>query len=405
MISATSMASLILTTMLLVHQSYSLTSSMNREHFLKKLSSAATVWLLLPTVTHSLAASSASKGASLGATTTQRVAYKPLSIALNDFGVNIPVACWFPTSEHDLIGQTSSQSTTAMVDSQIQYKHRISIRRIGQLLAGWDFIPEFLSRDFSLSPTLQGLADGRNLPLPTTGPVILLAHGYLGSRFDMSHLAERLASAGFTCLAPEYSESLAASFEKVEGLTRKVINTELLATLTNEYKLKPSRFGIIGHSLGCGTVLETGDTAWARVCIAGFSRNRDGSPIAGNLLLISSTNDGAVQLTRMGGIEVISSSFAMLDETLLSKLPDLSLPNRVAIVFDRSTAPNHISFLSEGVNDAMIELLSPLLPLAKALTIPVLDFDRYQQSRDSVATASSYHPLVIEYLKQQMTDR
>jgi hypothetical protein len=40
--------------------------------------------------------------------------------------------------------------------------------------------------------------------------------------------------------------------------------------------------------------------------------------------------------------------------------------------------------------------------LAQALKIPVLDFDRYQLSRDSVPTAEAVHPLVVAYLKQQM---
>ena len=50
----------------------------------------------------------------------------------------------------------------------------------------------------------------------------------------------------------------------------------------------------------------------------------------------------------------------------------------------------------------MIEFLAPLLPVAQAFKIPVLDFDRYQLSRDSVATAAVVHPLIIQYLKQEM---
>ena len=78
------------------------------------------------------------------------------------------------------------------------------------------------------------------------------------------------------------------------------------------------------------------------------------------------------------------------------------LPNRAALIFDRADAPNHISFLAEGVNDAMVDFLSPLLPVAQALSIPVLDFDRYQASRDSIATAEVVRPLVTRYLKQHM---
>ena len=78
---------------------------------------------------------------------------------------------------------------------------------------------------------------------------------------------------------------------------------------------------------------------------------------------------------------------------------DQPVPRRAALILDE---PNHLSFLSEGVNDAMIQFLSPLLPVAQTLQIPVLDFDRYKESRDSKATAELYHPVVVRYLKQEM---
>ena len=81
---------------------------------------------------------------------------------------------------------------------------------------------------------------------------------------------------------------------------------------------------------------------------------------------------------------------------------DLPLPSRAALVLDRDDAPNHISFLAGNVNDSMVSFLSPLLPIAQALSIPVLDFDKYQESRDSAATASVVIPLVSAYLTQYM---
>ena len=51
---------------------------------------------------------------------------------------------------------------------------------------------------------------------------------------------------------------------------------------------------------------------------------------------------------------------------------------------------------------AAINCLSPLLPVAQALNIPVLDFDVYQRSRDSVATVRVVCPLIIYYLQQEM---
>jgi len=323
----------------------------------------------------------------------QTIAYKQLSVTMREFGVEVPIAAWFPMVDNK---EKKEDLITA------NYQHRISVRRIGQLLARWDFIPAFVSRPYNLSPcsTTARIVDGSHVELPTKGPVVLLAHGYLGSRFDLSHLAEELAANGFTCIAAEYPESLAASYDRVEGLDRRLINDVLLNTMANDWKLQASSMGIVGHSLGCGTVAQTGDENWARVSIAGFPRNFDTS----NGLFLTSMNDGAVSLARRGGISLLAdSNYEMLQEMSLSDT--LVLPRRAALIFDRPDAPNHISFLSEGVNDAMIEFLSPLLPVALRLGIPVLDFDLYQISRDSKATAAIVNPLIVKYLKQEMKQR
>jgi predicted dienelactone hydrolase len=103
-----------------------------------------------------------------------------------EFGVIVPVAMWHPTAE-----------AADNVQKEIKYNHRISIKKIGQLLAGWDFIPDFAAKDFALQPTVVGsIVDGTKMQMPSRGPVVFLAHGYLGSRFDLSHLAEALAHEG-----------------------------------------------------------------------------------------------------------------------------------------------------------------------------------------------------------------
>lgn len=205
---------------------------------------------------------------------------------------------------------------------------------------------------------------------------------------------------GFICLSPEYPESLAASYPRMEGLDRSRITSQLTEAMRSEWKIDPSAMGIVGHSMGCGTAISTGDADWARVCIAGFTRTYDGSPVPGNALFVSSMNDGTMSFNRFGGKDAIPSDVVQLDETKLSELT--KVPSRSTVVFDRPDAPNHISFLCEGVNDAMIDLLSPLLPVAEAMNIPVLDFDKYKVSRDSKATADIVVPLVCTYLKQQM---
>ena len=91
-------------------------------------------------------------------------------------------------------------------------------------------------------------------------------------------------------------------------------------------------------------------------------------------------------------------SFVRLEEAALPKATEY--PSRCALVFDRPDAPNHISFLSGGVNDSMVGYLSPLLPVAQALGIPVLDFDRYKVSRDSGRTGEVVVPLVCGFMGQ-----
>lgn len=207
-------------------------------------------------------------------------------------------------------------------------------------------------------------------------------------------------SLGFICLSAEYPESLAASYAVKEGLDRTTITNQLLSELTNSWGVsKPTSFGIVGHSLGTGTVLSTGDNSWARVCLAGFPRRPStGRAVTQNALYISSMNDGAVSPGRFGGTAAVPSEFSLLEEFNIPR----PIPKQSMLLVDRPDAPNHISFLTNGVNDAMINLLSPLLPVAEALKIPVLDFDKYQVSKDSDDTARFVIPLVKQYLKEQM---
>lgn len=317
------------------------------------------------------------------------VAYRSLSLNMGEsYGkTTVPVACWYPIDNGSLDEPLQALS----------YPHRISVRRIGEMLAGWDWIPEMASRNFLLQPTSMQCTDGQKVPLPEKGPVVFLAHGYLGSRFDLSHLAETLAAEGFICFSPEYPESLSASYERWDGLDRRVITSHLIDAVQSTWNVQATSYGIVGHSLGCGTAIRTGDEGWTRVCIAGFP---GATAVPGNLLFLSSMNDGAVSLAQYAGKYSIPSDLVQLDESKLNVAAPI--PARAALVFDRPDAPNHISFLAEGVNDAMIDLLSPLLPVAQALSIPVLDFDRYQISRDSRVTAEVVRPLIARYLKQHM---
>lgn len=325
---------------------------------------------------------------------TATVAYTPLSISIKEYNnAQVPIACWFPADD-DAISATTSQAI---------YPHRISIRRIGQLLAGWDFIPEFASKKFSLEPTASSVESISDLPRGIEKPVVILAHGYLGSRFDLSHLAETLAAHGFVCLSPEYPESLAASYDRQDGLDRKVITDTLLQNVKDTWNMNPSSFGIVGHSLGCGTAMQTGDETWARVLIAGFPRNRDGTSLPGKQLFLASMGDGLFNSSRNPqGKNIVPPDYKMLEDDQSRVAENKKLPHRAAWILDGPDAPNHISFLTPSVNNAMIDLLSPLLPVAQAASMPVLDFDRYQKSQDATETAARVHPLILRYLQQEM---
>lgn len=340
-------------------------------------------------------------------------------------GVRVPVAMWTPA------GSSSSSQKPAV------YNHRISIKKIGTMLLGRDFIPQFLSRDFELSPTFPDVVGGDGMSSSSNGfddsvdsgldksaPLIILAHGFLGSRFDLSHIGEELAREGFTVVSPEYPESLASSYTTIppkqtdttttpppKKLDRSTITNNVLAYLTTtpSLSLKPSSYGILGHSLGCGTALSTGDDTWVRVCIAGPAVRRDTGSVAGqNTLSIVSMGDGLVGNDRSRVEAMIPSSFVRLDESSLSSTTTTtttqknSYPHCATLIFDRPDAPNHISFLAGNTNDSMVSFLSPLLPVAQTLGIPVLDFDRYKDSRDSRQTAEVVVPLVCGYFRQYL---
>ena len=328
-----------------------------------------------------------------GSQSASTVIYQPLSIDVD--GVQVPIAVWRPSiSESDVGGKSKN----------VVYKHRISVSKIGKLLAGWT-LPTFVDRNFVLQPTLSNVQEDSSDDISGVNdvPVVVLAHGYLGSRYDLSHLGEALASEGFLVLSPEYPESLAASYDATEStsgipIDRTMITNQLLKMLTTEWGVKASAYGIVGHSLGCGTVDMTGDTNWTRVCLAGGAPSLRGP----KCLFVGSINDGAVSISR-AVVSIQQNNFIALDESAVQNQAWGKLPARASLLFgERRNAPNHISFLAEGPNDAMVQFLSPLLPVARAANIPVLDFDKYQVSRDSKETGNVVIPLVVDYMKQMM---
>jgi hypothetical protein len=357
---------------------------------------------------------------------TNIIAYRSAHISIkstNDKEIKVPVSMWYPIYNDNL------QNSKNNYIGDVKYRYTISISKVAKLIAGWK-LPRFLKRNFELDPMMmivreedtdKGIeevsqivngVDTMDLPTTSSTPILLLAHGYLGSRWDLCHIAEEMSHYGFLCLSPEYPESLAASYEQ-EGilLDRATITSRLLQTIQEEWKIQPTGYGIIGHSLGCGTVMSTGDETWVRVCIAGppatpsSSRTTTTSTVTSDspILCIASKNDGAVSWTRRIEPYIIQQKFIPLEE---DKLQDDIPHTRSVYVFSESpSSPNHISFLAENVNNAMISFLSFLLPIARAFQLPVLDFDKYRESRDSIPTATKVVPLVRKFLLQKMVIR
>jgi len=254
------------------------------------------------------------------------IAYRTFALSVPEFRVNVPVSLWYPATD------SRATDPSKPLPSEIKYEYKISLRRIGQLLAKWEFIPEFVSKDFSLTPSASTssairVMDGKNIPISCTDnkrtsdesrkcgtKVVFLAHGFLGSRSDLGYIAEDLASQGFICVAPEYPESLEASYPRLEGLDRAAINKQLIPYVKEIVPQPIDSYSAIGHSLGCGTVLQMGDDSWNRVLMGsgraprspgGKRKPSDGDEVyknpvvGGRLLFISSVNDGPV--TSWGG--------------------------------------------------------------------------------------------------------
>ena len=93
-------------------------------------------------------------------TTASTVAYKELNIKVPAFDVDVPVAMWFkPDEDEELVASEAGKN--------VVYSHRISVKRIGSLLAGLDFIPEFAAKDFNLGPTTSAATvSGESMSFP-----------------------------------------------------------------------------------------------------------------------------------------------------------------------------------------------------------------------------------------------
>ena len=204
------------------------------------------------------------------------------------------------------------------------------------------------------------------------------------------------------------------------------------------------RVVIAGQSAGASTATSARGPFAARVAIAGFrppppeSLEAREALLRDPLLVVASAGDGVISLYpresgAFGAYEGIAASvegmparvpkydigaFAVRVRETRAEKADAASPRAEAKRAKGASAlnafltyeppggdggatdglPCHISFLSSRTNDAMVEVLSPLLPVARAVGVPVLDFDVYQTTRDSDAVNAQLVPLVAEWL-------
>ena len=153
------------------------------------------------------------------------------------------------------------------------------------------------------------------------------------------------------------------------------------------------QFGIVGHSAGGGTAtVSPGAFACGRVAVAGLAPGYAGSD---PLLVIASEGDNVIRLDRV--LQAIPSGTPCVEDP---KNCDVSKSSGAVLLrraYKAGQPPCHISFLSAETNNAMISLLSPLLPVARVLEVPVLDFDTYLRLQDSEDVALDVLPLIEDF--------
>ncbi|GMH48521.1 hypothetical protein TrRE_jg2879, partial [Triparma retinervis] len=235
------------------------------------------------------------------------------------------------------------------------------------------------------------------LPPSSRPPVVVFNHGYLGSRLDLHPLLSALAKRGIICVAPDYPESLSGpydtSWSPEAALTRVDILDAVLAHVGSSYPTTSGRVGLMGHSLGSGLAsgYDAGDPRSPRCCIAGFRAVGDKAKDSDFLVVAS------------GGDSVCPSNFVMERvEDARGNNAKVGGSGEVRGIFLDDF--NHIDFLSAETNDAMVEFLSPLLPIARTLKVPLLDFDKYAESPKSRECLDAIEGEVVEFFSRHLFD-
>ena len=366
----------------------------------------------------SSSSSSSSAAASVGSQ-DGAVAFESAAVSVRS--QEIPVGLWYPI---ELGSSQGGQPTGASSSSSsLTYAHNISVAKIARILLRLEYLPPtWFDRELVLTAS-AGVIEGKEnqSTFKVSGEIlggVVLCHGYLGSKYDLVDFAEGLSKAGFVVISPEFAETLSnpnvmPKQEGGEGATRSEILEEAVSSiLTNRFGIPKNRVSLLGHSAGAGTVVQARGQYAARVAIAGF-RKPPGEDLARDpLLVIASRGDNVISLyPKSGGkfgpqdgvvsaVNSLGKPVSVIDGSpeALAGLGTQGAQSPVFVKYDGEEVPCHISFLSSRTNNAMVEALSSILPVAKFLNIPLLDFDVYEQTRDSDKYLSDLVPAVVRWL-------
>jgi predicted dienelactone hydrolase len=119
-------------------------------------------------------------------------------------------------------------------------------------------------------------------------PLLIVSHGYVGSRFIMSYLTENLASKGFIVVAIDHTES---TFRDAGGFPSTLVNRSkdilfilnqmsTLSKIKNHFLngiLDDQNIGLIGYSMGGYGVLNVAGAAYSEASVKLFGAMTQGS--------------------------------------------------------------------------------------------------------------------------------
>jgi len=345
-------------------------------------------------------------GPQLAAAKEQVIGYRSLLLPVGT--ARVPVSFWYPTA------QSGGSAGSRQRREETPYRHFISVGKIVEVLQGSE-VPRSVGWEYKLRSG-EDIAIRQNAPVASASVAattlqerrkaaglgaqqcaVIFAHGYLGSRFDMLHLCELLASQGFVVAAPDFAEGLSGSVPAdPEQVNRGKILSATIRRLQKEFEAE--QFGIVGHSAGGGTAtMATGGFSCGRVAVAGLAPGYQGPD---PLLVVASAGDGVIPLSRV--VQAVPKGAASFERG-----EDVDVTETAAALLMRQgrgePLPCHISFLSSEANNAMISLLSPLLPVARALEVPVLDFDKYLALQDADSVAAEVLPVIERFFIHHAT--